>query len=131
MQAALCFLNHRDGSRLARSGRGHCRRGYRVLLLYRRSLVKDSRRAQDRADGYLRHLVLLHLQSTRSGLDYLNRLVEDLGVDEYTLTPALDRLKREKLVIGDTDKQRGAYFKLTPKGTDWRPEAGHHSRSGY
>jgi DNA-binding MarR family transcriptional regulator len=102
-----------------------------VLLLYRRSLVHDSRQAEKRADGYLRHLVLLHLQSTRSGLDYLNRLVEDLGVDEYTLRAALDRLKQEKFVIEDKNGQRGIFVRLTSKGTDWRPEAGHHSRSGY
>jgi DNA-binding HxlR family transcriptional regulator len=75
------------------------------------------------------HLALLRLRSTPSDLHYLNRLVEDLGVDEQVLDRALRDLEQLKRVTRHVDKQRGTYFKLTPAGGEWRPKPGRQRTS--
>ncbi len=99
------------------------------LALSRWMIAGECNRAQAHASAYLMLLILLRLRSTPSDLHYLNRLVEDLGVDQQTLEQALGGLERRKLVIRHTDNQRGAYFRLTPAGSDWRPRPGRLRRS--
>jgi hypothetical protein len=82
-------------------------------------------KAQARADAYLKRLVLRWLQFTRAELHYLNRLVEDLGVDESILASTLADLERQELVTHHVEPRRGAHYTLTQRGEAWP-----HSASG-
>jgi DNA-binding HxlR family transcriptional regulator len=83
------------------------------------ALERQFTRAEARADAYLKQLVLRWLKFTQSELHYLNRLVEDLGVDASILASTLADLERQELVTGHVEQGRGAHYTLTQRGQAW------------